>query len=273
MNTSKSARSALFTLITGLLLAGHTAQATVIFEDDFSDGNRNGWFSFTSSGGTATVASQQLVLTPGTGSISAITYFTPTTLAVGETMTLTFEMSFSAFNNDSDQFRYGLFNSNGTQISSDLTTTVSDAAFNNDTGFAAFTDTRNNGVNGSVSLRERDIANNTFWSTSAFTSRATSTSDLDGQINVARTFRLELDYTAVNSMTISSSIVGVAGSERSYTTATPFTTVDSLSIFQGNNQATLTFDNFEVSVIPEPSTAAFGMAAMALVAAFLRRRR
>lgn len=263
-------RFPLLTLATGLITISHAASAQTIFEDDFSDGNRNGWYTFSSSSGTAPVVNQQLVLTAGTGSVAAITYFTPTTLAVGEKMTLTFDMSFSSFNSNNDQFRYGLFNSQGTQISADITS-VSDSAFNGDRGYAAFMSYTNTPQ--AQSLRERTGSNDTFWSAGAFTSRASGNDNIGGTPDVARQYFMELELTAADSMTVTSGIEVVAGSIRTFTTSSPVSTIDSLVIFQGNDQANLTFDNFNVSVIPEPGTYALlgGLAALGIV--MLRRRR
>ena len=99
----------------GTLLASVSlACAGPIFTDDFSDNNRDGWFSSsTSTSNNVDASSGALFVNPGR---SVQTHFTAATLGLGESVTLNFDVSFSAPTNQNGGFRFGLFDSNGSTI-------------------------------------------------------------------------------------------------------------------------------------------------------------
>ncbi len=242
------------------------AGAAVIYSDNFSDGNRNGWYAFTATGGTATVPSDAMVLTQGTGSTAVISYFTPTTLTPGQTMTLTFD--FQTSSTGSADIRFGLFNSQGSQINTDLAAT-SNAAFNNDLGYGGFQFL--NSGDQEQRIQRRNSGNDTFWTTATFSNLVNSISTITLAANTMSSATLTIDYVSLGNMTISTDFAGTTRTVN--ITSNIITTFDSVSIFrQGGNSSTLTVDNVVVSVVPEPSTWAL-LAGAGTFVMILRRRR
>lgn len=96
------------------LTTASLACSAPVFLDDFSDNNRDGWFSSsTSSSNNVDASSGALVVNPGR---SVQTHFTATTIALGETLTFSFDVLFSNPADQNGGFRFGLFDSNGSTI-------------------------------------------------------------------------------------------------------------------------------------------------------------
>lgn len=242
-------------------------QAAVIFSDNFSDGNRDGWYVSTTGTSTA-VTSQQLVLTSTSASANTLTYFTPTTLAIGDIMTLSFDVSFSNTTSADNNLRVALLNSGGAanQINSDLAT-FNDAAFNGYVGYAGF---HNRGGSANA-IRSRAGSNNTLFTTNAggfATSLANNTSALNLVADTFYNYTLTYAYNTASEFVITASLNSVPISHT--ITSSPVTTFDTIALFQVSSGAT-TLDNFTVTVIPEPST--WALLAVSLTAMVVLRRR
>jgi len=97
------------------------AQADTVFEDDFSDNNRDGWHLTRSGSFTVDVSGGEFVATLGTkGGYLAITNIPSVTLSeVGHSITVTATVSSTA--SAGLAYGIGLFNSNGTVTTADNT--------------------------------------------------------------------------------------------------------------------------------------------------------
>lgn len=121
------------------------AQSTIVFSDDFSTNTRANYYV---SSGSTSVAVENEVLRVNAGR-SVFTYFDMTPLAVGESLTVTFDFSASAWGTQAAGLRFGLFNSDGVQ--------VSDGANTGYTGFTGYTATTNpvGSASSPMAVRER----------------------------------------------------------------------------------------------------------------------
>ncbi len=147
----------------GLVMAAvGVAQAGVIFHDDFTtdDGSWLGDGDLTVSGGAASSSAD--------GDQSFLKYFTPQTLAVGDSIELTWEAKVTSWGATQNLGRLGLINSKGTKITGD--TAYEDAALSNDTGYGFFVnDLRDNSSPwASYVFAKRTVANKVLVATSSF---------------------------------------------------------------------------------------------------------
>ncbi|MDR1283140.1 MAG: hypothetical protein LBK99_20310 [Opitutaceae bacterium] len=82
-----------------------------IFSDTFAAGTRAGWYASTTNAAAITSAPGSLAITrTGQSSAHLVTYFDPTTLAIGDKLTLNFTYRLSAVAT-AEQLRFGLFDS------------------------------------------------------------------------------------------------------------------------------------------------------------------
>jgi hypothetical protein len=273
--------------------ASGSLHAQVLLNDTFSDNERStqnlptsaAWYVGGSSGATTSAATGQLVTTTGTSAganTNLAAYFTtsgsPQTLLVGETVTLSFSVSFAgaSFVPAADAFRFGLFNSGGNRVTTDLTTgNGADAAFNSWTGYSAWVPV-GNVTSTSAAIRERTGTSTTLYAGGANPPLATVAYTANTlQLSTTYTGNLSITRNTSNS-TISFDLGGVTTSF-SDTTGNYFT-FDSVAFFGtggafGTN-GTFTLDNVSVSVVPEPSTALFaGVGIGFLLINRLRRKR
>jgi len=101
----------LVTIVALTVWASSTLAQTTIFSDDFSDGNSNGWFNTaTQTSVAAKVIDGALVISAGRG---VQTFYSKTTLAVGESLSLNFDAKFTNPDTTGSLFNIGLFDSNG----------------------------------------------------------------------------------------------------------------------------------------------------------------
>jgi hypothetical protein len=191
---------------------------------------------------------------------------------LGDTITLSFELtpsSASAFNNNSGTFRVGLFNSNGTQLSSNVSGN-GDTALNNDTGYVATYNPRASGT-GNV-FRQRSSGNDNLWDSGRYTT-VSGSPDLNspGTGTISGTFTLTLVETGVEI----TSIINGGAPQSVIDTSGLVTTFDSFSIFAiaGATNPTLTFSTLSVTFtpIPEPSSAVLLGVSGAALLGFRRR--
>lgn len=252
----------------GLSLAT-TAHADVIFEDNFSDGNRDGWYSTSSPNRVISVNDGRLVLPTGGGSGNFLTYFTPTTLAVGESINLTFNFTVSG-SFTSEAFRFGLLNSSGNRVSADVSTPA--AIFNGYRGYAGFQSMDTN----SQILRYRTGGNDSLWTTNSggfSTSLGTNNASLGlkGDGTTIYNASLTIERTGESSIAFSTTINGVTTIFND-NSASNFT-FDTIGIHLGNSAVSMTFDDFVVTAIPEPSqgTILLGLGVVGLLLLYRRR--
>lgn len=280
------------------MCVGASAQQT-IFTDDFSDGNRNGWFT-SSSSGTLTVSSGALYQTTGTGGRSILTYFTPTSLEVGETLSLSFNLNIvgpagTAFSNaqgNNNQLRFGLYDSGGvTPVVADNFGSSSYPGgqynFGSQDGYASVTSlvagsTNSDGTPAGWTIRDRTGTNTALISTT------TGYTTLGAAEFPSTSFAVDTLYTGM--MTITRTVDGVditatftGGALGANYTISRFDDTDAITqfdmlAFHLNSNVAVGFliDNVQLSLtaapIPEPSTYAALAGLLALGLAAWRRR-
>jgi hypothetical protein len=295
-------------LLTGAACAAlqtAAAQTTVLRNDDLS--SMSGWFNSSTSG---------ISLLNGGLSVSAgrhaLTYFapsaTPQALASGETLQVTFDLSFTTVGTTSGGFRVGLFDSNGaTRPTANGVSTT----FQGYNGYA-FTFTPNPGADSnSLNLRKRltdgtnqllnSITDGTNYSifNSGNSSSSGSASGQVFQTGTVYAATYSISRGSGNALTIDFSVTGGAAGwnfGKSYSIVGPNDLAfDAFAILSVSNIAPSSGSNFAIdnlriahiaassgfsafdlggpTVIPEPSTYAACAGAAVLGLAFWRRRR
>ncbi len=263
-----------------LALAACPGQAAPLIDDTFSNGNRTSdpawyWRTNLTSDRVDSVASNAWTVGNSTGSGNGyvVTYFTPTTIGVEETMTFSFDFSYDigASTTITNHFRFGLFNSNGSKVSADGGTT--DPAFNSDLGYGVYSYLISE-EGGTYTLEERTATNDTLWSSSAFPGTLAADPDGSGPTSADTTYTatLTLTRTIDDELIVTSSI---NGRTLTYTDTSPGNlTFDMISMYAGGANGALTYSNIEVSTaIPEPGTTGLIAGTVGLLCLGLARRK
>jgi hypothetical protein len=258
-----------------------SANGAILLNDTFADDDRTNanlpdsgkWIM----GGSDASASSSVVggalVTNSSGAIALTTSFTSHTLAVGETITLSFTVT-TDFKGSAagDAFRFGLFRSGGNIPSAD-TTGVNGSA----TEFTSWRGYSHWSPYGSVTGESAGINERTTNSTTLFAGSANTLGN--SAAYTANAFSNGTAYDGSISITnlggsyaISSSL---GGTSVSWTDTTPLlTSFNAVSFYVGNtpmgSNGSFTLDNVKVEVIPEPSSL---LIAALMPIAFLRRRR
>ena len=281
------------------------AQTTVLRNDDLS--SMSGWFNSSNSG--MSVVNGGLSVSAGR---HALTYFapsaTPQALASGESLQVTFDLSFTTVGTTSGGFRVGLFDSNG---ATRPTAHGDSDAFQNYDGYA-FTWTPNPGSgSNSLNLRKRltdgtnqllsSITDGTNYSifNSGNSSSSGSASGQVFQTGTVYAATYSISRGSGNALTIDFSVTGGAAGwnfGKSYSITGPNDLAfDAFAILSVSNTAPSSGSNFAIDnlrilhtaassgglsaqdvgggAIPEPSTYALGAGLAALGLAVWRRRR
>jgi hypothetical protein len=278
------------------------ASAAVLLNDTFSDGERatqtlaNSAQWFASSAATnLTVASGALSLTTGASGTHALAYFTssgsPVTLGIGESLSLTFDITLAGPTSVVGGLRIGLFNSGGTRISADGGG-ASNTAYTDDSGYMATVapvGSATSPFNNTLRVYDGRLTTGSTALLASTSNPPYATVLLSGNVanknfNAANVYNAiyTLSRTSATEMSISLSYTGIFSSDLSASTIS-ITTVDNASIatsfdtvaFYSHSGATsaLTLDNVVVSYVPEPSATAALTAACALGFVAARRRR
>jgi hypothetical protein len=285
------------TFIAALVMLSANASAISIVHDTFADGDRTNQdlannsvaVLKTRSGTTATSNVGSVVFNPtgATGADMFFGYFTesgaPVTLGVGDTLSFSLMMSFTGLAAASNSLRFGIFDSQGTRQTADLTSGASNTNFPEDTGYALFTALNSAAATGNAfTLNERTTltAPNIFNTGSDFTtvgSTGTPFQALSNNQDYVLTY--SISRQSDTETVLSAGISGGTLSNYSHTvtdTSTPQTTFDYFAFrIPGNTFATeIFFKDINVATItavPEPSTLA--LLAMPTMALFVRRKR
>ena len=258
-----------------LLLLGARSHAVILLNDTFADGERftqglpdsAHWYVGGASSTASVSADGRLAfLDASGGKATAMAYFNPTQLLVGQSITLSFNYSFSQVANGDNNFLFGLYNSGGVRLAGD-NLGFNNALFKNYTGYAT------SGVfgpdpsgPGRDHIEARDKVGNNLLSIALYNegaeSRQTGGATL-GQIDVAS---MQISRTGAGITVVSR--VGNNQFSQQYNTSEMFTSFDTVGIFSNGNTGTFTMDNVRVDYlgIPEPST--FGAIALFGLAAF-----
>lgn len=266
---------------------------TTLLHDTFADGERATqslpdsarWLT-SASNSTANIDIIDGSLVTKNG-FTTLAYFTaagsPVTLAVGESLTLTFTVSLSGITDAVGNFRVGLYSS-GTRLAADNFGN-SNAAFTG--SYAGYMATVNVGASSNNAFRLYERGSSTSLIAGSVSNYSQTGSSSGGAYktfvpNNTYTGTIVLSRTAESTMSVSHSYTGIFGADStaSTTSATIFdnsgltTSFDTLAFYY-NNTANLVFDNVRIdyAAIPEPSSAAALAGGLVLGAAALRRRR
>lgn len=268
-----------------LALSSVSAHSATLLNDTFSDNERAtqsltgsaAWgFSPNNGGNTLSASTSALVYTAAAAGAAqySTAYFTasgsPVTLAVGETISLNFDFTLSSIVNSADAFRFALLSSHGTRMPSGFS--GSNQAFSNSAVFGA-SDGYQAWINPggtSFQLREEFVSVVPTPFSGSAQIGTTNTTSLGLAANTNYSANISVTRSATGAL-VSSTINGVTNSFLDTSGKFEF---DSVSFFTSTaavpTSGTLTVDNVNVSVIPEPSAALLGgLGALAL----LRRRR
>jgi hypothetical protein len=285
-----------FLLLLGTLALPLSAQTvTTLINDTFTDLDRtnqslpasSAWFTSGTNVSTNIDASGGALIVKN--GLTTLTYFTasgsPVNLAVGESLTLSFTVSFSAVADAAGTFRVGLFNS-GTRFTADAFGNTNAAFSGNYAGYLGVVNPGATSGTNIFRVYERSANNNL---TSGSLTNFTQTGGSSG--GTFKTFAIDTVYSAMLTLTlvdattlsINQSYTGVFSGDSVTSTASATisdtsgltTSFDTLSFYY-NNTANLTFDNIKLdytSAIPEPATVAMLAGFSVLGLAALRRRR
>ena len=259
------------------------APAAVLFNDTFSDGERSTqnlpdsvrWYTSGDSAGT-TVSGGQLVSAPASGMSGIVGYLgSPQTIAVGMMLTFSFNYSFTAVANSDNSFNFGLFNSQGSQASTD-NTALNNSVFNTDRGyFAAGVLGPDPSGGGRMHSHERtNNANALLRSAPDTATYLGATRQTNGDL-VGTTYQasMTLARMGADTMLVSMNIAG-----QSLTRTDTYAIVYAFDEFVINGPAsagTMTFDNVQLtyaSQAPEPGTASLIILSSLFLRIFRRQR-
>ncbi len=254
-----------------LASASYTHAATeIVYQDDFSNGSRAGWYNSAGSGG--------LYVNNQTGQLNAInstarflTYYDATTLDVGESLTVSFDITMESVANNQYGFRVGILNSGGEeyQVTADDYGSTNEL-FNNYGGYRLNT---NLGA---------DTAGNTYFSERNGTGPKLLADGMTSLTNSAAGVNLtaETPYTVSFTFTRSdSTTLNLSFSMNSIvlsdinTPADTFT-FDTLAFYKASS-GDIYLNNVEVTYdsIPEPQEMGLTLGVIALLATVVRWRR
>ncbi|RRJ99523.1 hypothetical protein Ga0100230_015395 [Opitutaceae bacterium TAV3] len=282
-------------VVTALAFASvAVALPTTLLEDSFDDGNRDGWFGNSSTASNYTLDNDADTLTIKSGN-HLLTYFDTTTLAIGESLTVSLHLSFNDPVTYSNGFRLALYDSHGTKnrVTSNGHGSTNDL-FKPYTGYRADMNfTAYNGTTTAIGIQHRNPADATHTGNSLVHSNTGMYYQSVGTGGLSATPTDGVLYTGTFTLTrlsetgtrISVSIVGTNLTNYACVTddANGFSTFDTFAIFPSSSSAMTSLTLHDVTIthtaaaVPEPATAAVTLgvfaAALATVILALRRRR
>ena len=256
-----SFRSLLAGVLVLFLSASVPAHATLLINDSFSDGDRLSqnlpgsahWYSGGPNSNVSVTNGMLAFANSAGGKATAMSYFNPTDLQVGQSLTLSFDYSFSQVANGDNSFMFGVYNSGDAHVTGD-NINFNNAVFNNYTGYAT------SGVfgpdpsgPGRDHIEARDLTGRNLLSIGTYTEgteylqsgAATPGEIYTASMQIART----ASGIVVESKIGNNTIVQKYSSEM-------FTKFDSVGIFANGNAGTFYLGNvtLDYTGAPEPSS-------------------
>jgi len=228
-------------------------------DDTFSDGSRTNqalpgsahWYA---GGESRTVGVTSQGLTFQNSNDGVMAYFSATTLNVGDSLTLSFDYSFTKTVQNDNSFMFGLYNSAGSQMSQDGGNFNANT-FKNYTGYATSgilgKDTSKTGFD---HIETRNIKNNNLINMSTYTEGDTDVQS--GAATPGQIYEASMQISRTAAGIVVQSQIGDTVMVQTYTNAM-FTTFDTVGVFAPNGDAgTFTLDNVQLDYVgaPEPST-------------------
>lgn len=278
-----------------LLLIAPLAAQTTLLNDTFSDGSITDqnlsssaqWLNSSTSG--VTLSSNTLAVTAGR---HALAYFTPVgstqALGVGDSLSVSLDITFSTVGNASGGFRVGLFDSNGATRPSANGDNTSFTGYNGYifTASLASPDS-SSGVSNSLTLRERATGvSGALLSTTAgglYTTAGSGGGPTGQTLATGVTYNLNYTISRTDSTTLSHTFFLTGGSLVGFNntfsdTSASTTEFDAFAILStSTNGSTFALDNvlitYTAAAIPEPSTYAMILGGVSLLGLIYQRRR
>lgn len=256
-------------------VASSAAASTTVFSDDFEDG-RAGWFNQAAGTGLLTNADPQVhklngrALSAINSAARGLTYFDSTTLGVGESLSVSFNLSFAAIGDNGGNFIVGVLNSS----TGDLVTADNFGSGFDFTGYQGYRFRTNTGGtnSGSTTIEKRDPTSAAF--DGSYTALTGSAAGAGLAASTAYSVAITYTRTGVSSLVATYSLNGVTLTVTD-NDATNFT-FDTLQYYKGGGNGTFYLDDVLItSSIPEPASAALlgGLAIGVLTIAGRRPRR
>lgn len=183
----------------------------------------------------------------------AVTTFPAQTLAIGQSIKLSFDAIVSGGTVAADNFRFGLYNSGGTNMTANLVGNPPPfgTVFQNDVGYSLFAPLHTTGTaslryrttSGTNNVLQLSAAPNISIGTGSITSATSSGTPFSGSLSIVR--------VGTNSYDLTAEFAGNTFAVTSYSPALATTTFDTLSFFTVMNQAnmSLTVDNVRIAVL------------------------
>lgn len=127
------------------------AQSQLVFQDNFQSGSSAGWHKWVQSQTTLTVANSAMAVNnAGNLGRQVEATFADTSLNVGESLTLKFNIKIDNVVDSPNTIRFGLFNNNGTELTEDTNLLTTDAINTDNIGYWAALDSRSSGATGTA---------------------------------------------------------------------------------------------------------------------------
>ena len=264
------------------LAAMTQASSAVILQESFTDGsytnqNLSGsaeWYVRNNASNVSVTVGALQIANVDTSDDGVLGYFTnsgATSVAVGETITLSFDMTLSSgtLSDIANRIRFGLMDSGGSRETAD------GSGFNAATydGYRGYWGRLGLTGVGTSHIAARDSNNNNLLTTGASTTLGSDVDLADLSASTTYSVSLSIEHTNASTNTITLGIDGLDSFTRT-DTSNLFSSFDTAVIsIHGPGVATATLDNITVQAIPEPTTYALLSGLLAAGLILLRRRR
>jgi|GEM_PF-1176560 len=245
-----------------VLFSSAGAHATVLLSDTFADGDRltqnlptsAHWYTGGPSNNSSADPATGLTFQDASAAkATAMAYFSPTELQIGQTMTLSFDYKFQTVANSDNAFMFGLYNSGGSYATKD-SVGFNNAIFNSYTGYAT------SGVfgvdpsgPGRDHIESRDLLGHNLLSIGTY-SEGTEYKQ-SGAATPGTLYAASMQITRTATGVTVESKVGNTDMVQQYT-GEMFTSFDSVGIFSNGDTGSFTVNTVTVNVsgAPEPSS-------------------
>ncbi|MBC2593839.1 hypothetical protein H5P28_06155 [Ruficoccus amylovorans] len=245
------------------------AAPTTIYSDDFSDGNRDGWYNSSASAGLMVSGGQMVCTDP---QAQFLLYFPDTTLAVGESLTISFDMSLASVGDKSLGLRLGVLDSNGGGKVSADGFGITNAIFEDYLGDRVVTNAGSSDSSGTRISQRNTGTSNTSPLGGDWTEFGSRGAGIGLTANVSYPVTISLSRMESSILEVSFSMNGVLLSNEN-TSPTNFD-FDTFVLYKDALNGDVALDNFTVvyNSIPEAGDAGLLMGVIALSILFVRRR-